>query len=404
MNQPAVSVVVVSHGRPDELHRCLAGLCQLDYPNFEIIVVADAASRRGLGVSQRRIKLVYFEVANISAARNAGIAQAAGEVVAFIDDDAVPEPTWLTHLTGPFTDPNVGISGGFVIGRNGISLQWAARHILPDGTAEPLDDWGSEPKVFDPKDGITAKTEGTNMAVRRVLLEQVGGFDEAFEFYLDETDLNMRLAAIGAATALVPFALVHHGFAQSARRTARRVPRDLTQIAASTAVFQRKHAGEPDKVPARAAQRQRVVRHMVQGDLMPGDVRRLLRGFDAGWADGLARDVDQQSSYETASDFKPITVHQDGHIVQSTRFWRASKAGERAANTVADGTRVTLFVFSLSPLKHRAWFDPRGFWVHWGGQFGPSDRSDPIFKLWRAKSRIAREIARLSQVRPFGGR
>ncbi len=404
MTDLPVSVVVVSRGRPNDLNRCLAGLCQLDYPNFEVVVVADQSSHAGLGVFQRRIKLVHFEVPNISAARNAGIAQATGEIVAFLDDDAVPEPTWLRHLIAPFSDPNIGISGGFVIGRNGISLQWGAREVHRDGTATDLEGWGRDPKIFDPKDGVIAKTEGTNMAVRRSLLTEAGGFDEAFAFYLDETDLNMRLAGRGAATALVPLAQVHHGFSASSRRTQNRVPRDLTEIGASTAVFQRKHSDTVDKVALRKAQRQRLLRHMVAGDIMPGDVRRLLRGFDRGWAAGLERALDQSTTYEASAEFRAISVQVAGHQAIKARFWQARGAARRALDAVSDGSRVTVFLFSLSARKHQIWFDPRGFWVQRGGQFGPSDRAMPRFRWWRAGARMAHELARLSQVRLFDDR
>ncbi|MEY1557019.1 glycosyltransferase family 2 protein [Yoonia sp. R2331] len=401
MTHPAVSVVVVSLGRPAELNRCLVGLFQLDYAPFEVVVVADAESCKGLGTFQRRIKLVHFETVNISAARNAGIAQACGEIVAFIDDDAVPEPSWLLHLIAPFSDPYTAISGGFVIGRNGISLQWAARQVQRDGTAEAIEPWGDTPRRFDPKSRIIAKTEGTNMAVRRTVLEAVGGFDEAFAFYLDETDLNVRIADAGHVTAVVPMARVHHGFAASARRTAHRVPRDLTEIAASTAVFQRKHLGRTDKAPARRAQRLRLVRHMVAGDLMPGDVLRMMRGFDRGWSAGETRDANQRAQPSTPPEFKPVTVQVRGHRTMTARFWRANRATAHAIKAVEGGSRVTLFLFSATARKHKVWFDPRGFWVQRGGQFGPSERDQPWFRRWRAKTRTQQEMARLSQVRPF---
>lgn len=102
----SVSVVIVSHGRPDALSLCLTGVGQLDYPNFEIVVVADSTGVSAVKAHPHsaQIKLVPFETPNISAARNAGIAASGGEIVAFIDDDAVPEPTWLTYLIGPFAD------------------------------------------------------------------------------------------------------------------------------------------------------------------------------------------------------------------------------------------------------------------------------------------------------------
>jgi GT2 family glycosyltransferase len=63
--------------------------------------------------------------------------------------------------------------------------------------------------------GFVVKTEGTNCAFRRDVLAGLGGFDPAFRYFLDETDVNLRLAEAGARTVIVPRALVHHGSAAS---------------------------------------------------------------------------------------------------------------------------------------------------------------------------------------------
>jgi Predicted glycosyltransferases len=85
------------------------------------------------------------------------------------------------------------------------------------------------------------------MAFRRNVLVELGGFDPAFHYFLDETDLNMRLARAGHATALVPLAEVHHGFAANRMRNRYRVPQDLFDIGASWAVFLRKHLVETER-------------------------------------------------------------------------------------------------------------------------------------------------------------
>ena len=131
MTDLPVSVVIVSRGRPAALQRCLTGVSQLQYAPFEVIVVADPdgiAAARKMDFAAH-LKLVAFDKANISAARNLGIAQAAGEIVAFIDDDAVPEPQWLRYLVAPSRQSDVAAMGGFVRGRNGISYQWRAQSV-----------------------------------------------------------------------------------------------------------------------------------------------------------------------------------------------------------------------------------------------------------------------------------
>lgn len=285
------SVIVVSRHRPDALARLLTALGQLDHPDFEVIVVADPA---GIAVcAGRPVKTVAFDAANISAARNAGLAQAAAPVVAFIDDDAVPEPTWLTRLSAPFADPRVVAAGGFVRGRNGISFQWKASWTDVWGYHHPLEVDEAAPSLHTPGARVV-RTEGTNSAFRREGLLRLGGFDPAFRFYLDETDLNMRLAAEGGLTAIVPEAQVHHGFAASARRSVDRAPTDLSEIGASSMLFWRKYApGGPDFTEARArllaAQRARLLGYMVGGGLEPQEIAGLLRSLEAGLAEGAAR-------------------------------------------------------------------------------------------------------------------
>ena len=109
MSAPSVSVVIVSHGRPESLLWCLSALAGVAYQPFEIVVVADLAACAYVGESPYagRIKLVAFEEPNIAAARNKGVAEAAGEIIAFIDDDAAAEPLWLHHLVSGFKLPEV---------------------------------------------------------------------------------------------------------------------------------------------------------------------------------------------------------------------------------------------------------------------------------------------------------
>jgi glycosyltransferase involved in cell wall biosynthesis len=91
-----LSVVVTSYGRPGALRRCLLALSQCTGPPPEVIVVADRAGLEavaGLPFADR-IATVPQAEPDLSRARNDGAARAAGEIVAFLDGDAVPEPTW----------------------------------------------------------------------------------------------------------------------------------------------------------------------------------------------------------------------------------------------------------------------------------------------------------------------
>ncbi len=405
MNAPAVSVIVVSRGRAADLPLCLIGISQLDYPALEVVLVADKAgmdAARALPFFDD-LKTVAFEQANISAARNLGIAEAAGEIVAFIDDDAVPEPSWLTHLTAPFSEPDVAAVGGFVIGRNGISFQWKARSVDCLGVATPLAVDESKTSVLTPQHGHAIKTEGTNMALRRDVIAKMGGFDPAFHFYLDETDVNFRLMGEGHKTAIAPLAQVHHGYKASATRRGDRVPTDLFEIGASLVVYLRKHAPsalhEGALKAAREEQRKRALRYMVSGALERRDVGRLLRSFDRGVVDGSARELALENPIPRSSvAFKTMPQRFSG---QHQVFEGKRDAMAEAENAVANGARASVFSFPLTARAHKMRFTRAGVWVQSGGLFGRSIRQGRRFRLFNRKKRLSLELKRLANLRNF---
>lgn len=406
MTSPQVSVVVVSCDRPAALLRCVTGLAQLQYSPFEIVVVADAQGCEALGQSRWAddVKLVQFDRPNISEARNLGVCHAAGEIVAFIDDDALPEPDWLTQLAAPFSRADVGAAGGFVRGRNGISFQWKARSVDQNGHTAPLEVDAEHATVLHPKGGRAIKTEGTNMAVRRDILVDLEGFDPAFAFYLDETDLNLRLARAGIATAIVPMAEVHHGFAASVRRRDDRVPRDLFDIGASWAVFQRKYVDQATRADhwkaITAHERKRVMAHMVAGRLLPSDLRHLMKRLALGYADGTGRKRGGgHVSRSAVAPFRRFPSVQRNSVLLSGRIWQRRTLRAQAERRAKDGEIVTLILLSHTALFHHIRFDQHGYWEQNGGMFGKSDRDDPIFRLFRFSNRIKREWRRVAKKR-----
>ena len=406
MTHPTVSVVVVSRCRADALTRCLLGLSQLQYAPFEVIVVADPG---GISAAESLsfaadLKLVPYDRPNISAARNLGLVHAAGDLIAFIDDDAVPEPQWLRYLLAPATQADVAAMGGFVRGRNGISFQWKARSLNAWGEAHDLVVEDIQATVLKPPEGQAIKTEGTNMAFRRDVLIALGGFDPAFHYFLDETDLNMRIARAGHKTAIVPLAEVHHGFAANALRTQARVPRDLFDIGASWAVFQRKHVPEPQHKTQwdrlRRSERQRLLRHMVSGGLEPRDVRRLMRRLDDGYADGQNRPFGApQLPAHPALSFKPFPAASRPAVILATRPFHLKRDMERAAERVKNGEIVTLLSLSLSAMFHQLQFTEDGIWLQRGGLFGRSHRRGPLFRMTTRARRIERETGRIAKQR-----
>jgi len=368
MSDIPVSVCVVSWHRPEALKRCLLGVSQLQYFNFEIVVVADKDTLVALA-DWPHIKTVLATQANISKARNLGIAHCGGDVVAFIDDD-----------------------------RNGISWQWQGRRVNRLGQTQDHQPGAALPE------GWALKTEGTNMAVRRSALVRIGGFDEGYKFFLDETDVNIRLAQAGYASALAPHAEVHHGYLPSRRRRSDRVPLSLFDIGASWARFLSRHASLPEIEPRIAevitSEDARLLRHLVSGGLEPGDVRRLrldlLRGIESGRA---AERFEGPDIFRKLPDFSPFPSKIRPSVVMDCRPTTLRKQRELAEIRVSEGEIVTLFNLSRSSLYHYQNFTMMGVWEHHGGLFGKSERSQPLLCVWSRQDRVNAETDRVANAR-----
>lgn len=392
---PPVSLVIVSRHRPLMLRRCLTAVAQMDHPAFEVVVVADQV---GLSAASGfPVRTAAFEVPNISAARNLGIAAAAGEVVAFIDDDAVPEPRWLSLLSAPFADPQVAAAGGFVVGANGFSFQWRSGTVDRLLRAGPLAVPEDQASLHRAAPGRAVEIKGVNCAYRRGLLAGLGGFDPELRYFLDETELNLRLAARGATTAVVPDARVHHDKAASHQRHADQTPKSLWDVGASTAVTLRRHGAGPSEMAAAWERLQReeaakLAARAAAHRIGPDEAERLAQTLRDGFEDGRARALRPLDPLPgPQGPFRPFPARARVVSVLSGRTWQGARLRAEAARRAAAGEVIRLFLFSPTTLFHRRRFVTEGYWLQEGGLFGRSERRDPLFRLWRFATRVARE-------------
>ncbi len=408
---PTVSLVIVSRNRPAGLKRLISALRFQSYGRFEVIVVSnygDTSFLNGLP-GAGAIRHVFMDVPNISQARNLGIAHSAGDIIAFCDDDAVPEPHWLDRLVAPFADENVASTGGFVRGRNGIDYQWKAIKCDRAGEDYPLEmNAGDTAQTFVFDGTYFAKVQGTNCAFRASCLCEIGGFDENYRFFLDETDMALTLALAGWATTIVPQAEVQHGFEESAERTKNRVPKTLKNIGASKVYFMAKFgAGEPENAleKLRHSQHCRLVRMMRDGFLEPRDVRRLLATLEDGInitpkRAVIATPLDREAA--VFSPFHPSGCRQNPEFVAVVgNVALARKIHVVAMGLLSRGKAVTVFRFTYTSLFHKRFFDVRGYWVQTGGLFGRSKRGQFLFWFGGMRKRVNMEIGNLSGQREF---
>lgn len=111
------SIIVNTIDRANSLRTLLYALEQQSYPHFEVVVVVGPTRDNTIEMLQPfngRIQLLRCPTANLSQSRNIGLHAARGDIVAYIDDDAVPSYHWLAQLARLFTNPDLSGTGGKV--------------------------------------------------------------------------------------------------------------------------------------------------------------------------------------------------------------------------------------------------------------------------------------------------
>jgi len=198
---PKVSVVVCAYNAAETLADNLRSLEQLTYPDYEIILVNDGSRDRTGEIARRftKVRVIDTPNAGLSAARNVGLAEATGEIVAYTDADTRVDRDWLTFLVQPFLTRDVVGSGGpnVVPSDDPPTAQCIAR--APGGPTHVLLD-----------DRVAEHVPGCNMAFRRDALLAIGGFNPIYLRAGDDVDVCWRLQARGWKIGFASAALVWH--------------------------------------------------------------------------------------------------------------------------------------------------------------------------------------------------
>lgn len=213
-----VSIVICTYNRRGYLERVLDYLRYQSCPQFEVVIV-DGPSTDGtkefLAEYQGQVKVAHNPHRNLSISRNIGIDLSAGDIIAFIDDDAIPFDDWVQTLlneynTRPLTTSGVG-GPAYYAG----TLRFQVTDIGFNKFAEAKADIDAEEIG---KNGMFRSQIGTNSSFSRKYLIDVGGFDEQYDYFLDESDLCYRLQVGGSLIGYSNSLYLRHEFAQSANR------------------------------------------------------------------------------------------------------------------------------------------------------------------------------------------
>jgi GT2 family glycosyltransferase len=222
--EPKFSVVLCTRDRVSSLAAALQSLRDVDYDDYEIIVVDNASRTQDTAeyvtsLGDPRIRLLTEPIAGLARARNTGLRAARGEIVAYTDDDVVVDRRWLRGLAAGFARGDVACVSGLVpTGEIRTRTQmWFDRRVSWSDATSVRVYRMDHPPANDPLFPFRVGDFGTgaNFAVRRQTLLKLGGFDEALGVGTptgggEDLDMFVRVLLDGGALVIEPSAVVWH--------------------------------------------------------------------------------------------------------------------------------------------------------------------------------------------------
>jgi GT2 family glycosyltransferase len=215
---PFFSIVILNWNGKHLLGECLDSVLAQSFLDFEILVVdngsADGSAEFVRAGYRDRVRLVPLEKnLGFSGGNNVGIGLARGIWVVFLNNDTQADPRWLEELHGAagrhLDVPVLACKVLNYFRRDEIDT---VGHLLyPDGISRGRGRLEKDTGQYDREEEVIFPS-GCAAAWRKDLLDAIGGFDESFFAYCDDTELGLRARLYGARCLLVPTAIVYHKY------------------------------------------------------------------------------------------------------------------------------------------------------------------------------------------------
>jgi GT2 family glycosyltransferase len=197
---PTFSVVICSYNGARTIGETLEAAKKIDYPSYEIVVVNDGSKDNTREIAESAgVRVITTLNKGLSNARNTGMAAANGELIAYLDDDAFPDPHWLTYLASMFLQTDYAAIGGPNLPPDSDGLVANCVSAAPGGPVHVL--------ITDTE---AEHIPGCNFAVRKSALQAIGGFDPRFRVAGDDVDACWRLHEHGYKIGFSHAAMVWH--------------------------------------------------------------------------------------------------------------------------------------------------------------------------------------------------
>ncbi|MEP6776454.1 MAG: glycosyltransferase family 2 protein, partial [Chloroflexota bacterium] len=225
---PSISIVIPTYNNLSLLLECLESVYKLEYPRdlLEVIVVDNASGDRtpeAIATRYPNARLVQLDSnTGFAPACDRGAQEAAGEYVAFLNNDAVVAPDWLNALLDALRTggEETVCAASRILSRDGADTEYsgASSNLFGAGRPESISGWPDLPAPATTGTPVLFASGGA-MLIRRDTFLEVGGFDPSYFAYFEDVDLGWRLWVLGYRVVYAPNAIVRHiGGATGSRR------------------------------------------------------------------------------------------------------------------------------------------------------------------------------------------
>ena len=223
MADPRATIIIPTLAAGEELRACLDSLLRQSFDAFNIIIVDNSGRRAARLVAPSDPRVTIHESPRnlgFGAAINLGAKQSPAPYIATLNDDAIAAEDWIASLVEALDrTPSAGMAASRVRLSGTSTLDSAGMLLCPDGSSKQRGH--REPESAHPREEEVLCPSGSAALYRRELFDTLGGFDEDFFLYCEDSDLGLRARWAGWICLYVPAALVDHHYSHSAGRASR---------------------------------------------------------------------------------------------------------------------------------------------------------------------------------------
>ena len=205
---PSVTVIVPVRNGEQTIQQLLESLQKLEYKRnkVEVIVVdGNSTDKTREIVQEYPVKLIIEKRKGLNLARNVGIKNSNGEIVAFTDADCIVPPNWIAKIVDNFKDPKISCVGGSA---KALDSDFVSQYA--DNSIVRLMPFFTKREELERVKPFFRHPAGCNMAYRKKVAEEVGYFDENIQYGFDEVEFADRICRAGYKMVLDPKVSVWH--------------------------------------------------------------------------------------------------------------------------------------------------------------------------------------------------